>query len=153
MRTAFRIGKTRHAHDALSGQGALIVGARWHHKGAPIVYCATTLSLAALEVFVHFGMQEKAIAFSSIEISIPDGLVSILSAADLPTDWRDVPPPRSTADIGSQWLVNKRSAVLQVPSAVTLGEYNYLLNPAHPDFPKINASPPKPYTFDPRMWK
>lgn len=135
------------------GQGALVVGGRWHHKGAPIVYCATTLSLAALEAFVHFGMREKAIAFSSVEISIPNGLVDVLPATDLPDDWRDVPPPRSTADLGSQWLVSRRSAVLRVPSAVTLGEYNYLINPAHFDFPRISASPPNPYTFDPRMWK
>lgn len=98
-------------------------------------------------------MREKAIAFSSVEISIPDGLVDVLPATDLPDDWRDVPPPGSTADLGSQWLASRRSAVLQVPSAVTLGESNYLINPAHPGFPRITASAPKPYTFDPRMWK
>lgn len=153
MTVAYRITKSKYAHDVLSGRGAIIVAGRWHHKSVPIVYCAASLSLAALEAFVHFGTHDKAIAFSSVEISIPDGLVDVLPVATLPANWRAVPAPHSTADLGSEWLKSKRSAVLKVPSALTPGEYNYLINPAHPAFHRISASAPTPYTFDPRLWK
>jgi RES domain-containing protein len=38
-----------------------------------------------------------------------------------------------------------------VPSAITPSERNYLVNPAHPDFHKINVSGPVDYEFDPRI--
>jgi hypothetical protein len=40
----------------------------------------------------------------------------------------------------------KRSAVLGVPS-----ELNFLLNPEHPDFSKIEIGNPKPVGWDPRL--
>jgi len=30
-------------------------------------------------------------------------------------------------------------------------EFNFLLNPAHPDFSKLGISPAEPYQFDPRL--
>jgi RES domain-containing protein len=36
-------------------------------------------------------------------------------------------------------------------SVVVPYERNYLLNPAHPDFPKIRFSAPKPFVFDKRL--
>jgi hypothetical protein len=32
-------------------------------------------------------------------------------------------------------------------------EYNYLLNPEHPDFGLITMEEPIPFVFDRRMWK
>jgi RES domain-containing protein len=40
--------------------------------------------------------------------------------------------------------------VLEVPSVVIPGAFNYLLNPAHPDFGAIKATDPKPFSFDPK---
>lgn len=42
-------------------------------------------------------------------------------------------------------------AVLRLPSAVIPEEYNYLLNPNHPDFNRLCLSEPKPFSFDPRL--
>ena len=36
-------------------------------------------------------------------------------------------------------------------TALTGGETNYLLNPAHPDFKKVNIGKPEPFAFDPRL--
>jgi RES domain-containing protein len=44
-----------------------------------------------------------------------------------------------------------RSAVLAVPSVIIPEEFNYLLNPAHPDFKKISIGKPEPFAFDPRL--
>jgi RES domain-containing protein len=43
------------------------------------------------------------------------------------------------------------SAVLSVPSAVVPAERNYLLNPAHPDFERIEMGEPRPFRFDQRL--
>jgi hypothetical protein len=37
--------------------------------------------------------------------------------------------------------------------AVVQGEFNYLLNPQHPDFKLIKISTPERFSFDMRMWK
>ena len=37
--------------------------------------------------------------------------------------------------------------------AVVQGEFNYLLNPQHPDFKLIKISTPKRFSLDMRMWK
>jgi RES domain-containing protein len=43
------------------------------------------------------------------------------------------------------------SAVLAVPSTVIPREYNYILNPGHPDFPKIRFFIAEPFYFDNRL--
>jgi RES domain-containing protein len=40
-----------------------------------------------------------------------------------------------------------------VPSVVIPVEYNYLLNPVHPDFSKFVFGSPEAFEFDPRLWK
>jgi len=55
--------------------------------------------------------------------------------------------------MGTDWARKARTAVLSVPSAVVPEDRNYVLNPAHPDFRKIRAGKPQPFSFDPRMRK
>jgi RES domain-containing protein len=45
------------------------------------------------------------------------------------------------------------TAALLVPSAAIRGEWNVLLNPAHPDFSKIKFMPPEGFRFDARMFR
>lgn len=153
MITAFRIAKKKYARQPLAGLGGLEVGGRWHHKGEPIVYCAQSLSLAALELFVHFGKRADAIALVSIAIDIPAELIVSVSHGKLPKNRREVPAPAATADLGAEWIRHGRSAVLRVPSAICPGECNYLINPAHPKCTRIRTRPPAAFSFDARMWK
>lgn len=153
MITAYRITKKKYAGESLSGKGGLVVGGRWHHKGVEIVYCAGHLSLAAMELFVNFGKHDKKISLVSVAIDIPKDLIEVFPMGSLPLDWRQVPPPRSTAELGTKWLREQRSAVLQVPSAMLPTEANYLINPLHPAAGSIVVQQPKPFSFDPRMWK
>jgi RES domain-containing protein len=150
----FRICKARYAKTALSGAGGLEAPGRWHHKGQRIVYTSATLSLAALEYLVHLGRTDAKVALVSIEAVAPEGLIAEpVDSASLPADWSSSPPISATMDLGTQWCLLRRSAMLKVPSAVVPGEFNYLLNPAHPDFSLIRASAPRPFSFDPRLWK
>jgi RES domain-containing protein len=64
----------------------------------------------------------------------------------------DVKPRRAdvTRSLGDAWVEQQRSAVLSVPSVI-LGERNYVLNPAHSDFARIEFAEPEPFRFDLRL--
>jgi RES domain-containing protein len=68
-----------------------------------------------------------------------------------PGSWRVYPYGQSTQRFGSAWAHSHRSVALRVPSAVILGEFNYLLNPEHPDFAKLRISAAEPFRFDSRL--
>jgi RES domain-containing protein len=79
-----------------------------------------------------------------------------VQAADprsLPKKWQTYPAPFALRKIGDDWFRQASSAVLKVPSVIVVLEYNYLLNPLHPDFKKITIGPPTPFLFDPRLRK
>ncbi|HTQ75374.1 MAG TPA: RES family NAD+ phosphorylase [Burkholderiales bacterium] len=153
MTIVHRIAKRKYSSDPLGGNGGLYSPGRWHHVGHRVVYCAASLSLASLEFFVHFGKIEKAIELAAFEITVPDLLIEELDPTMLPEEWQALPPASSTADIGTEWLRERRSAVLMVPSVLSLGEFNYLINPAHPQAPEIIVTQVREFRYDGRMWK
>ncbi|MEO8418131.1 MAG: RES family NAD+ phosphorylase [Methylophilaceae bacterium] len=71
--------------------------------------------------------------------------------ADLFDGWRGFDAREDLQKIGDDWLHNQESAVLGVPSAVIPAEYNYLINPYHPDFSKIDIRKPAPFNTDQRL--
>src|SRR5947207_8550653 len=69
----------------------------------------------------------------------------------LPKNWSNAEAPPALQELGRVWLERLETAVLQVPSAVVVEEWNFLLNPAHPDFRRFQLSPPRRYSFDRRL--
>ncbi len=121
-----------------------------------MVYASETLSLAALELFVHFVRRDIAISKSllAIPIEIPDSVTIVdVLLQDLKPRWDSSPPPDSTKDIGTKWARAGMSAVLRVPSAIIPEEHNLVMNPRHEDFLKIAAGTARPFSLDPRVWK
>ena len=55
------------------GEGARRHGSRWTPRGRPAVYASATLSLAALERFVHTDPDLDASDLVAIAIDIPRG--------------------------------------------------------------------------------
>jgi RES domain-containing protein len=54
---------------------------------------------------------------------------------------------------GDAWVSESRSAVLRVESvAVNRMESNFVLNPRHPDFSRIESEPPQEFLFDQRYF-
>lgn len=154
MIRAWRIVKARYAGEAFSGAGGLNVGGRWHRKGDRVIYAASSLALAALEVFVHLQRAHAKIRWVSFELEVPDSVPLFdLPLRQLPRNWRREPPLAATMNIGSVWVQGGATAVLRTPSAIIPTECNYILNSAHPDFRKLRIEPPTPFNFDPRMWK
>ena len=150
----WRICKQRHVSNAFSGVGAEKLGGRWNHKGERMLYTSTSLSLAAIELFVHLEPNCIPYDLHAVIATIPD-IVSTekLSPTELPRNWRDYPAPARLQEIGSRWLRERRSCALVVPSAVNPEEHNVLINPLHPEAARISDFESKPFQFDPRMWK
>lgn len=156
MIQAWRLIKKKHLPNALSGEGARLGGGRWNHVGIPVVYASETLSLAVLELFIHFTRRDITISKSlmAIPVLIHDTIKTIeIHLDDLVSGWDASPPPDFTRDIGSKWVESNASALLRVPSAVIPGEYNFVINVRHPDFKKISIGDPKPFALDDRLWK
>jgi RES domain-containing protein len=143
---AFRIADRR--FPIFDGTGARLVGGRWNSPGRPVIYAAETFAGAVLEVLVHANLGRVPRTHAVVEITIPDAIVTeILTPETLP-GWDADDQIRSRA-FGDQWLEQKRTAVLLVPSLVTRGrEHNVLLNPEHPAFKHIAASKPQDSVSD-----
>jgi RES domain-containing protein len=150
----WRISKRKYADTAFSGEGARRVGGRWNSRGQGMVYTSETLSLAALEVFVHMEVEDVATMLTYIRVDVPTEVaIEYLEVAELPPDWRNIPAPAVLATIGDNWFRSGLTAILAVPSVVIPIEYNYLINPSHPDFVKLRVDSPEAFELDPRLWK
>lgn len=149
----FRLSREKFAAN-LSGKGAAIKGARWNSAGVELIYTAANRSLAMAEVAVHFTLATLPDDYVMVSIFIPD-TVSIKKTrlSDLPADWDVFPHPASTQIVGDQFVADNDYCVLQVPSAVTKGDYNYLINPNHAEFKKIRINETEKFPFDKRIFK
>jgi len=138
----YRLADRRYEGDlvqALAGIGGLLGPARWHVKGYRIVYLATSLSLATLEMKVQdMGMKP---AYAAFKIIVPDAVSRRpIDKADLPANWRTREAYPECQALGVAWLTGaQETALLLVPSAVVPSETNYLLNPAHAQAGLIKA--------------
>ena len=152
MISAFRLCKTKFLATAFNGEGARFHGGRWNSAGIAMVYTSSSLSLATLEVLVHLEDPEVfARLFSWISLEIPEDSVERLDPAMLPADWLADETSASSRAIGDGWQRSQRSAVLAVPSVVTPGEWNYLLNPAHLRFTDIQVGDARHFRPDRRL--
>jgi len=153
MINAWRIVSANYKDKAYTGDGARVHGGRWNSKGVAVVYTADSLALASIEMIINLPAPKLLQKYVRISAQISSDLVSDLPEVDLPEDWNSRPISPSTRAIGDSWVKKQSSAVLRVPSIVVPDEYNYLLNPAHPDFAKIEVGKPIIYYFDPRLTK
>jgi len=151
MVSAWRITKRKHARSAFSGEGARLYGGRWNSPGTAIIYTAESQSLAVLEILVHLDSPELLKKYALFRVGIDESYIIDIDAAILPRNWRTEPVPGKVQKIGDQWVTNATSAVLRVPSTLVPGEFNFLLNPRHADFPKLQFSGPIPFHLDPRL--
>lgn len=149
----FRLSREKYKNE-LSGYGAALKGQRWNSKGIEVIYTAESRSLAAFEVAVHLSLHTLPKDYFMIEIEIPDNLeIGSLSINHLPDGWNSIPPVESSQIIGDKFVKDNMYPVLQVPSTVIPGDFNYIINPKHKDFDKITIIETTPFPFDPRLKK
>ena len=120
-------------------------GGRWNTPGSHILYISESIALATLELLVNGMSPHEANQYVGIPVDIPEDTVTVLDLSRLPTDWKADPAPASTKAIGDGWANELASVVLQVPSAVVDTERNFLINPAHPEFSKLQIGSFKHY--------
>jgi RES domain-containing protein len=134
--------------EDLSGAGAKVSGGRWNRKGNAMVYCASNISLAVLETFVHLKAGGLPLNRYLVELDIPTAVWK--KAARLivpPIGWDAIPTGRVSLDEGDAWLKSNKSAVMLVPSVIVPEECNVLINPGHPDTRHIKANKVRKWGF------
>jgi len=153
----------RPGRDPGDATGATKWGGRWNSPGRAVLYTASSLSLACLEILVHIRDVNAMPEFVYSSVSILDEWVGKLEPYGALME--DVQMSRR---IGDSWLASRRvatdfnispqeaakitaSAVLQVPSFVIQQEPNYLLDPADENIQALAWSEPQPFRFDPRL--
>lgn len=148
----FRIAKKNRIKD-LSGTGAKLTGGRWNPKGYPVLYCASTSSLAILETLVHVDFDLLPDDLYIAELEIPENSIQTLKSIDIPQDWNKYPAPDKLKILGKDWILRNKYLILQVPSAVNPNETNYIINVSHQDFDKIAIKKVYPFKIDGRLIK
>lgn len=143
----YRVAKARHARDAktmLNGQGAREWGGRFNSPGTRAVYCASTLSLAALEILVHAPRVAVLPDYRYLEIEVPDSVIEQVEVA---------PDPEDSAAFGNARLGVDGVPGFSVPSFVLTLEANVVLNPDHPDFASlVTHGEVRPFPLDRRLF-
>ena len=147
----YRIAKKDVVKD-LAGTGAKLFGGRWNHRGTAVIYTSETRALATVEFLVHVALSNAPRGLMMATIEIPDSIVpEDVPRASLPRGWRDYPPPRQMADLGTRWAKSKKSLLLRVPSAVVGQEYNILINPLHSEMARVVLRGVETFEFDKRL--
>ena len=140
--------------SGLSGKGAGIAGGRWNSPGISMIYTSESRALCTAEVAVNLPLGNIPIGFEMISILIPDDIILTgIGEEDLPSGWKIFPLATLTQKIGDQFIIQGKYLVMKVPSAAVPGDFNYLINPRHPDFGRIEIIKKEPYEFDERFFK
>jgi RES domain-containing protein len=140
--------------SGLSGKGAGIAGGRWNSPGIFMIYTSESRALCTAEVAVNLPLGNIPSGFEMISIFIPeDIIITEIREKDLLPGWRVFPLATITQKIGDEFIIQGKSLVMKVPSTVVPGDFNYLINPRHPDFGRIEIIEREPYNFDERFFK
>ncbi|WEA03939.1 RES family NAD+ phosphorylase [Mucilaginibacter sp. SJ] len=149
----YRLSKQAYIND-LSGRGAELNGGRWNSKGTAVVYTSSSRALAVLEVAVHtpLGFMPSDYFMATIGLSENSEFLT-LDIDQLPEKWNSNPLIKATRQIGDNFVKANKYLALQVPSAIVAGDFNYLLNPLHPNFKSVKIIAADFFEFDSRLFK
>lgn len=133
----YRIARSRWIND-LSGSG---ISARWNEPGSRMLYTASSLALALLEILVHVQLDQVP-DYMWTSANVPENWIADLADLD------DITGPQ--AAVGTKWLLTGTRVALRVPSVI-VPEKNILLNPNHTDFASIYWQRAQDLEIDPRL--
>lgn len=126
--------------------------ARWNPEGYFFIYTSANPSLACLENVVHRSNIGLTDHFRIMTIEIPDGVrIEKADIKKLSRGWKNHLISDATKKFGKKWADEKRTCILQVPSAIVPFDFNYIINTAHPEFKKIKLISTQPFNFDARI--
>lgn len=148
---AYRLVGTRFS-DGLSSEGARLNGGRWNSKEVPVLYCATSESLAMLELRVHAPHPYPRDRLRFV-IEVPDDAIQEAPVTALPLGWNTLPPSPVSKRFGDAWVAAGSSLGLLVPSVIASEERNLLLNPAHARFREVRVVKKSRVSMDMRLYE
>ncbi len=143
--------------ENFSGLGASYKdGARWNRPGQAVIYFAVSPSTALLEMANYLPSPKlipKNYRLGIYELD-KSAAIYVLADTQLPDDWAYFPYPRSTQQIGKDWLDQCNELGLLVPSsAVPQGlEKILVVNPRHPDIGHLKLVSSTPELFNKRTF-
>lgn len=146
----YRIGDPDGVYPIFDATGSKLYPGRWNSPASPVIYTSEHYSTAMLEKLVH-GSGSLPPNQHFIEITLPNGVsYEFLTPAHLP-GWDD-PAGTVSRRFGERWQIERRSLLLFVPSLVARIERNILINPEHPEFPRIAHDLAQPVWWDARLF-
>ena len=148
----YRLTKAKYK-KGLSGRGAELNGGRWNSKGYSLIYTGASRALCTTEIAVHTPLGIVPVDYWLQSIELPDIQELNIHQDDLATDWNSFPHRISTKMIGNEFIQQSQYLVMKVPSAVIQDEFNYLINPSHPDFARVKLIKVEEFKFDHRLFK
>jgi RES domain-containing protein len=126
---------------------------RWLSADVPAICLALSPALAALEAVTWQGFLDDEPRFM-VRVAFPSRLLQVLDPSlhgeqdrRAGSDKRHGESPRQ----GDRWARERRSLLLRVPSALCPGEFNVLVNLAHPDFAQLQKLDAMPLQTDRRQ--
>lgn len=136
----------------LSGIGASLYGGRWNSPNHSVVYTASHLALAFVEIIPGLRKGSSPKGFVSLYISIEDSVSKKeLNLTDFPSNWKEGKANQWFIETGNCWLQERKELLLIVPSVIIPEEKNVLINPHHPEIPLVQIIETKPFTIDHRF--
>jgi RES domain-containing protein len=148
--TAFRIGDPEGAYPIFDATGSRLAPGRWNTENSPLIYASEHYSTALLEILAN-GAGRIPDNQHFIQITIPSGVsYELVNPAHLP-GW-DTNRGNVSQLYGEAWHASRRSLILLVPSVVARIDLNLLINPEHPEFPRISHSLHQPVWWDRRLF-
>jgi RES domain-containing protein len=109
---------------------------RWHPKGTPMVYAASSIALAMVEYLCIKGPGVLTSRWALLIYNI-NGQLPSLDITSLPLNWAARAHSKDTQEIGKQWILSNEAPAMKIPSArlplfAYPEEFNLLINPLHP---------------------
>ena len=111
------------------------------------MYCADHPSTALLEILVHLNPNRMPENYQLIEVNVSEELA--VTIPELRHGWEA--DEDCTQAIGTEFIMDKKSAFMRVPSVIMPQAFNYLINPAHADAVKASVGQIWRYPFDSRL--
>ncbi len=136
--------------DVWPPEGTLHADGRWNKPGQWLIYCSPTISLAKLEILANENNLPVKRVCMTIEVS-DKADVHVVSENSLPENWMHRPYPAVLTRFTGEFL-RAGKLVMQVPSAQSYREVNFLISVRHPEFrQKVKLLDVREEPFDVRL--
>jgi RES domain-containing protein len=114
-----------------------------------MLYASSRRSLAMLEILVHWQRPVPPPDYVVVVLYVPDSMARPF-VPYMTDEWQD--DQQWTRETGDTWLSEAKTLLMRVPSVVVPSEYNFLINPGHPDAESLKVISIEPFNFDSRLF-